>query len=72
MAYNKVVVDGTTKLDLTSDTVNVDSLLYGKTAHNAAGEKITGIVVLQMFYTGTSEPSNSLGSDGDLYFVTEA
>lgn len=23
------------------------------------------------FYTGTSEPSSSLGNDGDIYFVTE-
>ena len=42
MAVNKVEVDGETKLDLTADTVTPETLLKGATAHNAAGEAITG------------------------------
>ena len=47
MANNKVQLsDGTVLLDLTGDTVTPQTLLSGVTAHNAAGEKITGAVVV--------------------------
>lgn len=42
MGVNKVVYDGDTLVDLTSDTVEADTLLEGTTAHNAAGEAIVG------------------------------
>ena len=42
MAINKVVLGDETLIDLTSDTVTADSLLEGATAHNKAGELITG------------------------------
>ena len=42
MAVNKVEINGETKLDLTQDTVTPESLLFGVTAHNAAGERISG------------------------------
>lgn len=42
MGINKVVLNDTTKLDLTADTVTVDTLKKGVTAHNAAGDIITG------------------------------
>ncbi len=42
MAVNKVVYNKKTLIDLTADTVNADSLLYGKIAHTASGERITG------------------------------
>ena len=45
MANNKVQLsDGTVLLDLTGDTVTPETLLSGATAHNAAGEKITGVI----------------------------
>ena len=44
MAVNKVEVNGETKLDLTQDTVTPENLLSGATAHNAAGERISGAV----------------------------
>lgn len=44
MAVNKVEVNGETKLDLTQDTVTPKNLLSGATAHNAAGEQISGAV----------------------------
>ena len=60
MAVNKVAVNGAVQLDLTEDTVTPETLLKGATAHNAAGELITGtyepMAVTQ--YTGT------LTSDG--------
>lgn len=42
MAYNKVEVNGETLIDLTSDTVTADTLVSGRTAHLASGEKVTG------------------------------
>lgn len=42
MANNKVIYDGTTLIDLTSDTVTPDTLLTGATAHDASGAQITG------------------------------
>lgn len=43
MAVNKVALNGEVKLDLTADTVTPQTLLKGATAHNAAGELITGV-----------------------------
>lgn len=37
-----VLADGTTLIDLTQDTVTPETMLAGTTAHNAAGEPITG------------------------------
>ena len=42
MAFNKVIIGTEVKLDLTADTVTADKLLSGVTAHDKAGEKITG------------------------------
>ncbi len=42
MAVNKVVYGTTVLVDLTEDTVTAENLAKGKTAHDAAGEKITG------------------------------
>ena len=39
---NKVIYDGNVLIDLTSDTVVANKLLYGFTAHSADGEIITG------------------------------
>lgn len=43
MGRSKIVYAGDTLLDLTEDTVTPETLLKGKTAHNAAGELITGV-----------------------------
>lgn len=40
--YNKIVYGGNTLIDLTGDTVEADKILSGYTAHNKAGETITG------------------------------
>lgn len=42
MAVNKVIIGNEVKLDLTTDTVTADKLLKGATAHDKAGEKVTG------------------------------
>lgn len=40
--YNKIIVNGQTKIDLTSDTVTADKLASGYTAHDKSGAPITG------------------------------
>lgn len=70
MAVNKVVYGGDTIIDLTADTVTASSLLSGVTAHDKAGTQVTGTVVIQHYYTGSSAPSASLGVDGDIYLQT--
>lgn len=42
MAINKVIYGGETLIDLTGDTVTADKILSGFTAHDKAGEPITG------------------------------
>ena len=42
MSIAKVTLDGVSQLDLTGVTVEANNLLTGVTAHNAAGESITG------------------------------
>ena len=42
MAVNKVIYDGDTLIDLSGDTVTASQLLTGITAHDKAGNPITG------------------------------
>ena len=42
MAYYKIILNGETLMDVTSDTVDAGNLLSGKTATKNSGAKITG------------------------------
>ena len=46
MAYNKVIYDGSTLIDLTGDTVTADTLKEGVTAHDKSGVVITGTMTV--------------------------
>lgn len=70
MARNKVIYGGETLIDLTADTVNANNTLQGVTGHSADGNSFTGTVAFVTYYTGTSDPSSSLGSNGDIYLKT--
>lgn len=45
MEKNKIIYGGKVLLDLTEDTVTVDTLGYGTTAHDKSGAIITGYLV---------------------------
>ena len=46
MANNKIQLsNGTVLLDISNDSVTPDKLVSGTTAHNAAGERITGTIL---------------------------
>ena len=65
---NKVALsDGTVLIDLTSDTVEASALRSGYTAHDRSGASISGALQVVTYYTGSSAPSSSLGSNGDIY-----
>lgn len=53
MAFSKIILNGTTLMDLTSDTVAVANLLSPNTAHDAAGLAITGTAVAGITPSGT-------------------
>ena len=59
-----------TAVDLSQDTVSASTLLNGTTAHDSAGSQVIGTVTFVTYYTGTTAPSSSLGSNGDIYLQT--
>ena len=67
MAVNHVIINGETVVDLRNDTVSADKLLKGAKAHDNTGAAITGTLSFATVYTGSGEPSSSLGEEGDLY-----
>lgn len=42
MAYSKIILNGETLMDVTSDTVDAGNLLNGKTATKNNGTKVSG------------------------------
>ena len=44
MGYNKVVINGSTKVDLTQDTVSAGVMVEGYTAHDNTGESVEGSI----------------------------
>lgn len=64
--YNKITFNGKT-IDLTGDTVTAADVANGKQFHLPSGVITNGTLTFITCYTGTSDPSSSLGSDGDVY-----
>lgn len=69
MAVNKVVYNNETLIDLTNDTVTTNDLIEGVVAHDKSGTRINGTLVIRTVYTGSEAPSDSVGTDGDIYLV---
>ena len=43
--YNKAIINGTTYIDLSGDTVTADNIVSGYTAHDKNGVVITGTIM---------------------------
>lgn len=48
-------------------TATAANITVGETAYNSNGQLITGELQIIKYYTGTTVPNSSLGSDGDIY-----
>lgn len=70
---NQIIINGEIKIDLTNDTVTPADLAAGVTAHNAAGDQITGEMIngmpvgFQYFSTNPNIPVGSLPLTGGEY-----
>ena len=53
MAFSKIILNGTTLMDLTSDTVAETNLISPNTAHDAAGLPVTGTASAGVTPSGT-------------------
>lgn len=56
-----------TGIDISDATATQADIVNGKTAYINGG-KVTGTLIVQNYYTGTTTPESTIGEDGDLYF----
>lgn len=56
--------------DVTDTTTTASDALTGTYFYTSAGVRTAGSLVVQNYYTGSSAPSSSTGSNGDLYLQT--
>lgn len=68
MAVNRVDYGTQTLIDLTSDTVTPETLVAGATAHDKAGNAITGTAPAVQTYTGTFTTDSNGEADVNVGF----
>lgn len=56
--------------DVSNVNATAADVVLGKTIVTANGVSTTGTLEIQRYYTGSSEPAASVGSDGDIYLMT--
>lgn len=57
--------------DISDATATENDIKSGISAYTANG-KVTGTLVTKKCYTGSTQPDDSIGEDGDLYIVTNS
>lgn len=65
MAFSKIVLNGVTQIDLTSDTVTAATLFSPQTAHGADGEPVTGAAVEKVLTTKTITANGTYAATSD-------
>ena len=63
MAYNKITYFGATLIDLTGDSVTADKLEKDITAHNKAGEAITGTAARKLVFADVPVTVDKFAAD---------
>ena len=53
--------------DVSGTTATASDVAAGKTFINSSGSTTTGALSISAYYTGSSDPSSSLGENGDIY-----
>lgn len=77
MAVSKVNYGDETLIDLTSDTVTPETLSEGVTAHNAAGESITGTMssvgssIDEVYIMGEGETETDIPDTAEIVIFTD-
>ena len=56
--------------DVTGVTASAADVVSGKDIVDSTGAVVSGSLVIQHYYTGSSDPSSSLGVNGDIYLKT--
>lgn len=56
--------------DVTDTTAAASDVATGKYFYTSNGTKTSGSLSFVTYYTGSSAPSSSLGSNGDIYLQT--
>lgn len=72
MAVSKVVYDGTTLIDLTSDTITADTLKKGYTAHGADGEEIIGTLEMVDYLSLDIKGDKTITSDSSVITIEDS
>lgn len=64
-------IPSTYKQLASTTTATSESIVLGDTAYDNNGNLITGELQFITYYTGTTTPSNNLGSNGDIYLQSQ-
>ena len=65
MAISKIVLNGVTQMDLTSDSVTAATLLSPQTAHGADGEPVVGTAVEKVLTTKSITANGTYNASSD-------
>lgn len=73
MAYNKVIYDGNTLIDLTADTATEPAVVEGETFHRADGVRVTGTLVVytEGYYLANEESEDLTDENNEAFLIKQ-